>query len=155
MVTRLPELLRDWQTFVQVFLFTEYCCLPIFEKACPYRWACKYQDHANIGLCNLQSSHDGQCASLWAILVFGELHLHGSKSTRLGQMKQSAKTHLATAESSRPDQTFSYAFLLWSFVYIVSCLFILARMMLAQATLLADVRDGCVDARAMGDEALV
>lgn len=154
-VTGLPELPHDWQTLVQVYLCTEYCCLPTFEKASPYRWAYKYQDHANIGLCNLQSSHRGQYASLWAVLVLGELHLHGAKSTRLGPMKQSAKFLLATAESSGPDRTFAYAFLLWSLVHTGSCAFTLARMMLAQAMVLADVRDECVDARAKGDEALL
>lgn len=153
--TGLPELPQDWQPLVQVYLCTEYCCLPIFEKACPYRWAYKYQDHANVGLCDLRSSHRGQYASLWAILVLGELHLYGAKSTRLGQMKQSAKMLLATAESSGPNHAFAYAFLLWSLVYTGSCTFTLARMMLAQAMVLADVRDECVDVRVEGDEALV
>ncbi|GAB7333520.1 hypothetical protein MBLNU13_g05102t2 [Cladosporium sp. NU13] len=154
-VAGLPELPQDWQTLVQVYLCTEYCCLPIFEKACPYRWAYKYQDHANIGLRDLQSSYRGQYASLWAILVLGELHLHGVKSTRLHQMIQSAKIFPATAESSGPDQTFSYAFLLWSLVYTGSCKFTLAKMMLAQAMVLADVHEYRDDTRADGAGTLV
>ena len=82
-IAGLPELPQDWQTLVQVYLCAEYCCLPIFEKACPYRWAYKYQDHADTGLHDLGSSCRGQYASLWAILVLGELHLHGVNSTRL------------------------------------------------------------------------
>jgi len=70
-------------------------------------------------------------------------------------MKQSAKFFLATAESSGPDHTFAYAFLLWSLVYTGSCTFTLARMMLAQAMVLADVRVECVEARVKGDEALL
>ena len=154
-VTGLPELPSDWQTLVQVYLCTEYCCLPVFEKACPYRWAYKYQDHANTNIYDLRSSYRGQYASLWAILVLGELHLHGANSTRLGQMKQSAKIFLATAESSGPDQTFSYAFLLWSLVYTGSCAFILARMMLAQAIVLADAHEDREDAQADGAATLV
>lgn len=154
-VSGLPDLPQDWQTLVQVYLCTEYCCLPIFEKACPYRWAYKYQDHASISLCDLESSYRGHYASLWAILVLGELHLHGASSTRLDQMKRSAKLLLRTAESSEPDQTFAYAFLLWSLVYTGSCAFTLAKMMLAQAMVLVGVHDEILDAPAKGGETLV
>lgn len=155
LVSGLPDLPQDWQTLVQIYLCTEYCCLPIFEKACPYRWAYKYQDHASINLCDLESSCRGQYASLWAVLILGELHLHGVKSARLEQIKHSAKILLATAESGGPGQTFSYAFLLWSLVYTGSCSFTLAKMMLAQAMVLADVRDKSLDAQGGGAEALV
>ena len=155
LVSGLPHLPQDWQSLVQIYLCTEYCCLPIFEKACPYRWAYKYQDHANIKLCDLESSYRGQYATLWAILVLGELHLNGAKSPRLDLMKQSARIVLATAESVGPDQTFSCAFLLWALVYTGNCTFTLARMMLAQAMVLADVRDESIDAQAKGGVALV
>jgi hypothetical protein len=151
----LPDLPQDWQTLVQVYLCTEYCCLPIFEKACPYRWAYKYQDHAGINLCNLNSSSRGQYASLWAILVLGELHLHGANSARLDQIKQSAKVFLATAESSGPDRAFSYAFLLWALVYTGTCAYTLARMMLAQAMVLVDLREELMEAQAKEGETLV
>jgi hypothetical protein len=151
----LPDLPQDWQTLVQVYLCTEYCCLPMFEKACPYRWAYRYQDHANISICNLESSSRGQYATLWAILVLGELHLNGAKSPRLDRMKQSAKVLLATTESVSPDQTFSYAFLLWSLVYTGHYAFTLARMMLAQAMVLADVHDDMTNVRVNGGEALL
>jgi hypothetical protein len=155
LVSRLPDLPQDWQTLVQVYLCTEYCYLPIFEKACPYRWAYKYHDHSDIDLCDLESSYRGQYATLWAILVLGELHLHGAKSIRLDQMKQSAKILLVTAESSGPDQTFSSAFFLWALVYTGSCESTLARMMLAQAMVLADVNDDRTNVRVNGGEALL
>ncbi|KAM0701575.1 hypothetical protein Q7P35_010483 [Cladosporium inversicolor] len=89
------------------------------------------------------------------MLVLGELHLHGAKSTRLDQIKRAAKLFLGTAESNGPDQTFAYAFLLWAFVHTGSCAFILAKMMLAQAMVLVDVQDEILDAQAKGGEMLL
>ena len=134
----LPDLPHDWQNLVQVYLCTEYCCLPIFEKSCPYRWAYKYQEHSSNDMCNLESSYRGQYASLWAILVLGELHLYGAQSSRMSQLKQTAKTFLATVESRGPASTYLYAYLIWAIVYTGSQSFTLARMMLAQAMVLAD-----------------
>jgi hypothetical protein len=151
----LPELPQDWQNLVQVYLCTEYSCLPIFEKSCPYRWAYKYQDHSSTDMFDLESLYCGQYASLWAILVLGELHLHGAKSIRMSQLKRTAKTFLATAESRGPDSTYSYAFLIWALVYTGSQSFTLARMMLAQATILADTPKDGTSALANGCDTLV
>lgn len=148
------DLPQDWQLLVQVYLCTEYCCLPIFEKSCPYRWAYKYQDDARVSLHDLDHSRRGRYASLWAVLVLGEMHLRGTGSIRIAQMKQAAKTLLATVESMGPDPSYSYAFLLWALVYTGCREFTLAKMMLAQAVVLADIRSGSVSAPADKGEVL-
>jgi hypothetical protein len=134
----LPELPSDWQALVQVYLCTEYCYLPIFEKSCLYRWAYRYDDHTRTNLFGLESPLRGQYASLWAVLVLGESHLNGAGSARIGQMKQAAKMLLVTADSFGPDHTYSPAFLLWALMYTGCCTFTAARMMLAQAMVLAN-----------------
>ena len=152
---QLPDLPQDWQMLVQIYLCSEYCCLPIFAKSYPYRWAYKYQDDAASGSRDLEPSHCGQYASLWAVLVLGEIHLHGSDSTRLGEMKQTAKMLLASVELRGVHQTFSYAFLLWALVYTGSRAFTLARMMLAQAMILDDACNESTKAQANVRESLL
>lgn len=144
----LPDLPLDWQNLIQVYLCTEYCFLPIFEKSSLYRWAYSYQDQPDISLCDLESSSRGQYASLWAVLVLGELHIDGAGSTRIRQMKLAAKALLATAESLNPDRTYSPAYLLWALIHTGCRKYILAQMMLAQATVLSSLRNESVSATA-------
>jgi hypothetical protein len=151
----LPDLPSDWQVLVQVYLCTEYCYLPIFEKSCLYRWAYRYDDHTRTNLSGLESSLRGQYASLWAVLVLGESHTNGAGSARVGQMKQAAKTLLVTADSLGPDHTYSPAFLLWALIYTGCCKFTAARMMHAQATVLANLRKEPGSAANDSREALV
>jgi hypothetical protein len=151
----LPDLPSDWQVLVQVYLCTEYCYLPLFEKSCLYRWAYRYDSHTRTNLSGLESSLRGQYASLWAVLVLGESHIKGARSARVGQMKQAAKTLLVTADSLGPDHTYSPAFLLWALIYTGCCKFTAARMMLAQATVLANLRKESGSAADDSREALV
>jgi hypothetical protein len=153
--SHLPDLPSDWQVLVQVYLCTEYCYLPIFEKSCLYRWAYRYDDHSRSNLSSLESSFRGQYASLWAVLVLGESHLNGAGSARIGQMKQAAKMLLMTADSLGPDHTYSPAFLLWALMYTGCCTFTAGRMMLAQATVLANSRTERGSAADDSSEALV
>jgi hypothetical protein len=89
------------------------------------------------------------------VLVLGESHTNGAGSARVGQMKQAAKTLLVTADSLGPDHTYSPAFLLWALIYTGCCKFTAARMMHAQATVLANLRKEPGSAANDSREALV
>ncbi|KAM0722817.1 hypothetical protein Q7P37_002259 [Cladosporium fusiforme] len=134
----LPDMPADWQNLVQVYLCTEQCWLPLFEKSSLYCWAYKYEELAQSNILDLDCTSRGHFATLWATFILAELHLNGAASERIDQLEQVAKTLLVTVGSVEPGFTYSAAHLVWALIYIGRQSMVHARMMLAQAIVLSD-----------------
>lgn len=136
----LPDLPADWQHLVQVYLCTEHCCLPLFEKSSIYRWAYSYQESGSFKIVDLDCDCRGHFASLWAVFALAEMHSKGITSTRISELEQTGRSLILTAETIGPGWTYSLAYLLWALLHTGRHALVLARMMLAQAIILADPR---------------
>lgn len=136
----LPDLPADWQHLVQVYLCTEHCCLPLFEKSSIYRWAYSYQESGSSKILDLDCDCRGNFASLWAVFALAEMHVNGIASTKISELEQTGRSLILTAETIGPGWTYSLAYLLWALLHTGRHALVLARMMLAQAIVLADPR---------------
>lgn len=126
----------DWHDLTQVYLTVEHSWFPVLERHALFRIAYTYQGYCDSGSA-LNNQHQGEFASLWAVLALGEIHSNGASAARVSHFKSVSIQFLSRDPMQEHYHSHSQALLLWSIIHLGCNDLVLARLMLVQAVVLS------------------
>ena len=132
----LEPLPPDWHALTQVYLTVEHSWFPILERHAVFRIAYTYQDYCDTGTIP-NDQHRSEFASLWIVLALSEIHSSGVSSSRVTLFKSVSGQFLSRNPTHDQYLNQAQALLLWSVLHLGCNELVLARLMLAQAIVLA------------------
>ncbi|KAI5200001.1 hypothetical protein AUEXF2481DRAFT_28187 [Aureobasidium subglaciale EXF-2481] len=133
--TPLPS---DWHALTQVYSTVEHSWFPVLERHALFRVAYTYQDQCD-SRAVLIDRHRGDFATLWAVLTLGEIHSGGVSSPRATQFQALSRSFLPVDYLNDDYLSHAQALLLWAVIHLGRSEKMLAKMALAQATVLCSV----------------
>ncbi|KAF2148481.1 hypothetical protein K461DRAFT_297894 [Myriangium duriaei CBS 260.36] len=125
----------DWHNLAQTYLNTDHTWLPIWERKELYRVASGYRDWQSRPT-SISDLRKAEFASLWAVLLLGQMHCAGHEDSRALTFHQTSQSFLSLEHSGTHQHAYARSLLLLTIYHVGRREVLQSRLMLAQAIVL-------------------